>query len=77
MLKVSDNDIKTSIVGKNLSSYIGVTKVEDSDYTKVTYILQSNNGGWIPQWAVEMGLVDQHMIAIFKKLTAWLLKNKQ
>ena len=77
VLKVSDNDTKTNVVGQNLSVYLGVTKVKDCDYTKVTYILQSNSGGWIPQWAVEMGMVDQHMIAIFKKMTVWLLENKQ
>lgn len=75
--KVTDKDLKDFIVGKNLSLYLGVTRIKDTDYTKVTYILQSNNGGWLPQWAVEMGMVDQHMIAIFKKMTVWLLQNKK
>ena len=72
ILKVTENDTKINVVGQNISLYLGVTKTNEN-YTKVTYILQSNNGGWIPQWAVEMGMVDQHMISIFRKMTLWLL----
>merc|ERR1712233_5404 len=47
------------------------------DLCQITYIVQISNGGWIPQWAVEMGLIDQHMIAIYKQITKWLnLKKK-
>ena len=76
VLQIKDEDLKTNVIGQNLSLYLGVKRVEKTKYTKVTYILQSNNGGYIPQWVVELGMVDQHMIAIFRKMTLWVLNSK-
>ena len=76
LLKLNDKDIKSNVLGENISLYLGVKQCdENKNYSKVTYLLQSNSGGWIPQWAVEMGMVDQHMVAIFKKMSKWLLNN--
>ena len=66
-LKITTKEIKYTM-SKNLNLYWAAKPIKidnDINITKITYILQVNNGGWIPQWAVEIGLIDQHMIAIF------------
>eukprot|EP01084_Bolivina_argentea_P023006 42811_1 len=80
-LNITAKEIK-NVVSKNLVLYWGAKSViistetnQNMKLTEITYILQVNNGGWIPQWAVEMGLIDQHMIVIFKQITKWLNNN--
>lgn len=77
-LRITNKEMKYTM-SKNLNQYWSADKSiiinHDIKLTKITYILQVNNGGWIPQWAVEKGLIDQHMIAIFKQITKWINKN--
>ena len=76
ILGVSDEDLSNLVIAKNLSSHLTAKRVDNSGYSKIVYILQVNNGGWIPQWAVEIGMVDQHMIAICKRMTKWILHKR-
>eukprot|EP01083_Nonionella_stella_P316107 1144449_1 len=77
-LHITKADMKHTI-SKNLNLYWGAKPItidtengQRISLTEMTYVLQINNGGWIPQWAVEMGLIDQHMILIFAQITKWM-----
>ena len=75
-LRVKEDDLNNLVIGRNLSLHLRAKRVENTVYSKVVYVLQANNGGWLPQWAVEMGMVDQHMIAIIKRMTQWVLQRQ-
>ena len=76
ILQVSDDDLTNLVIGRNLSLRLSAKRMENTGYSKVVYVLQANNGGWIPQWTVEIGMVDQHMIAICKRMTQWILLQR-
>ncbi|ETO29026.1 hypothetical protein RFI_08102 [Reticulomyxa filosa] len=73
---VTDSDFSNFVVGKNIKVYFGVGEHKAvPDTCKVTYVLQCKDGGWIPQTINDLGMVEQHMIKIFFKMTDWLLNR--
>jgi len=69
-LRLTPRDL-SHVVARNLNLCWAARPCEDSNLVRVTYVLQCNNGGWIPRWAVESGMVDKHLVAIFKQITKW------
>jgi len=71
-LRVTPRDL-THVVSRNLNLCWAATPcAEEASLVRVSYVLQCNNGGWIPRWAVESGMVDRHLVAIFKQITRWI-----
>merc|ERR1719204_1561816 len=75
-LRVTPRDL-THVVSPNLNLCWAARPVAGADgLVQVTYVLQCNSGGWIPRWAVESGMVDKHLVAIFKQITRWSNSNE-
>merc|ERR1719204_50814 len=75
-LRVTPRDL-THVVSRNLNLCWAAKEVAGADgLVQVTYVLQCNSGGWIPRSAVESGMVDKHLVPIFKQITRWSNSNE-
>jgi len=78
ILEVNKGEMKSYVLAKNITVYFDVESTQCKKKTKIRYILQADNQlTWIPQWVQELGVVEGHMIKLFKLMTEWLLEKKK